>query len=100
MVLLFDIVIYSLFEWWDNVKRICDVNFVMRFYDTNLMLEFLWLRGCFGEMFILGWYKSEKSIDFTGNIGVLMVENLIGKMVFWVNFYLIILEILGEFEKS
>ena len=43
---------------------------------------------------------SEKSIDFTGNIGVLIVENLIGKMVFWVNFYLIILKILGEFEKS
>ena len=51
-------------------------------------------------MSILGWYKSEKSIDFTGNIGGLIVENLIGEMVFWANFYLIILEILGEFEKS
>lgn len=29
-----------------------------------------------------------------------MVENLIGEMVFWVNFYLIIIEILGEFDKA
>lgn len=44
--------------------------------------------------------KVRKVLILLGILGFLIVENLIGEMVFWANSYLIILEILGKFEKS
>lgn len=49
-------------------------------------------------MVILGWWESEKSIDFTGIFDVLGIEILMGEMQFLMCFYLIIIKILGEFD--
>lgn len=43
-------------------------------------------------------WESEKSIDFTGIFDVLVVEILACGIGFLMSFYLIIMEILGEFD--